>query len=167
MAHQNQQMQVLNTPRGLLCRVRSQESPYAALKDVPHRPGVPLTPSPVKIFRTMRFVTTGCRFDKLLLIGRYFLSDGWHRVNRGRQYFQTSRFEGSKISMNRFLVVIEKSESNFSAYSPDLPGCIAAGSTREEVEQNMHKAIMMHVQGLREDNLPVPQSDAFAEYMAV
>ena len=69
--------------------------------------------------------------------------------------------------MNRFLVVIEKSESNFSAYSPDLPGCAATGSTREEVEKNMHKAIIMHVQGLREDNLPIPESDAFAEYMAV
>ena len=69
--------------------------------------------------------------------------------------------------MNRFLVVIEKSESNFSAYSPDLPGCAATGSTREEVEQNMHKTIMMHVQGLREDNLPIPESYAFAEYMAV
>jgi predicted RNase H-like HicB family nuclease len=69
--------------------------------------------------------------------------------------------------MNRFLVVIEKSESNFSAYSPDLPGCAATGSTREEVEQNMHKTIMMHVLGLREDNLPIPESYAFAEYMAV
>lgn len=57
--------------------------------------------------------------------------------------------------MSRFSVVIEKSENNFSAYSPDLPGCIATGSTREEVEQNMHEAIIMHVQGLREDNLPM------------
>ena len=69
--------------------------------------------------------------------------------------------------MHRFLVVIEKSEHNYSAYSPDLPGCAATGSTREEVERNMHEAIMMHVQGLREDNLPIPESDAFAEYMAV
>ena len=69
--------------------------------------------------------------------------------------------------MHRFLVVIEKSENNYSAYSPDLSGCVATGSTREEVERNMHEAIIMHVQGLREDNLPVPESDAFAEYMAV
>ncbi len=69
--------------------------------------------------------------------------------------------------MHRFLVVIEKSENNYSAYSPDLSGCVATGSTREEVERNMHEAIMMHVQGLREDNLPIPGSDAFAEYMAV
>jgi predicted RNase H-like HicB family nuclease len=69
--------------------------------------------------------------------------------------------------MHRFLVVIEKSENNYSAYSPDLSGCVATGSTREEVERNMHEAIIMHIQGLQEDNLPIPESDAFAEYMAV
>ncbi len=69
--------------------------------------------------------------------------------------------------MHRFLVVIEKSEDNYSAYSPDLPGCVATGSTREEAERNMHEAIVMHLDGLREDNLPIPGSEAFAEYMAV
>jgi predicted RNase H-like HicB family nuclease len=69
--------------------------------------------------------------------------------------------------MHRFLVVIEKAESNYSAYSPDLPGCVATGATREEVEQNMHEAIRLHVQGLIEDNLPIPNSQSFAEYMAV
>jgi predicted RNase H-like HicB family nuclease len=69
--------------------------------------------------------------------------------------------------MYRFLVVIEKAKENYSAYSPDLPGCVATGATREEVERNMHKAIEMHVQGLLEDNLPVPQSSSFAEYIAV
>jgi len=64
-------------------------------------------------------------------------------------------------------VVIEKAKENYSAYSPDLPGCVATGATREEVERNMHKAIEMHVQGLLEDNLPVPQSSSFAEYIAV
>ena len=69
--------------------------------------------------------------------------------------------------MYRFLVVIEKAKENYSAYSPDLPGCVATGATREEVERNMHKAIEMHVHGLLEDNLPVPQSSSFAEYIAV
>jgi len=69
--------------------------------------------------------------------------------------------------MYRFLVVIEKANGNYSAYSPDLPGCVATGETREEVERNMHEAIQMHVQGLVEDNLPIPESQAFAEYMAV
>ena len=69
--------------------------------------------------------------------------------------------------MHRFLVVIEKANDNYSAYSPDLPGCIATGATREEVERNMHDAIEMHVHGLLEDNLPVPESNSFAEYIAV
>jgi len=69
--------------------------------------------------------------------------------------------------MYRFLVVIEKANGNYSAYSPDLPGCVATGATREEVEVNMYKAIEMHVHGLIEDNIPVPESAASAEYVAI
>lgn len=69
--------------------------------------------------------------------------------------------------MYRFLVVIEKADNNYSAYSPDLPGCVATGATREEVEKNMHEAIEMHIKGLQEDNLPIPPSSSFAEYIAV
>jgi predicted RNase H-like HicB family nuclease len=69
--------------------------------------------------------------------------------------------------MHRFLVVIERAEGNYSAYSPDLPGCVASGVTREEVERNIHEAIEMHVQGLREDSAPIPESRSFAEYIAV
>jgi len=69
--------------------------------------------------------------------------------------------------MHRFLVIIEKAEGNYSAYSPDLPGCIATGATREDAERNMHEAIGMHVRGLLEDNLPVPETTSFAEYVAV
>jgi predicted RNase H-like HicB family nuclease len=69
--------------------------------------------------------------------------------------------------MYRFLVVIEKANGNYSAYSPDLPGCVATGDSREEAEQNMHEAIELHIKGLLEDNLPIPESHAFAEYMAI
>jgi len=69
--------------------------------------------------------------------------------------------------MHRFLIVIEKANGNYSAYSPDLPGCVATGATREEAEQNMYQAIEMHIKGLREDGLPVPESTSFAEYVAV
>jgi len=69
--------------------------------------------------------------------------------------------------MHRFLVVIERAGKNYSAYSPDLPGCVATGETREEVERNIHEAIEMHVQGLREDNLPIPKAESIAEYIAV
>jgi predicted RNase H-like HicB family nuclease len=69
--------------------------------------------------------------------------------------------------MHRFLIVIEKAENNYSAYSPDLPGCIATGSTREETEKNMHAAIKLHIEGLLEDKLPIPESTSSAEYVAV
>ena len=69
--------------------------------------------------------------------------------------------------MYRFLVVIEKADSNYSAYSPDLPGCVATGKTRDQVARTMHEAIEMHVRGLLEDNLPIPQPHSFAEYVAI
>lgn len=69
--------------------------------------------------------------------------------------------------MLRFLVVIEKANGNYSAYSPDLPGCIATGANREETERNMHEAIEIHVRGLLEDGLPIPESHSSAEYIAV
>ncbi|KYK36238.1 MAG: type II toxin-antitoxin system HicB family antitoxin [Theionarchaea archaeon] len=69
--------------------------------------------------------------------------------------------------MYRFLIVIEKADRNYSAYSPDLPGCVATGETREEVEHNMYEAIEMHLRGLREDNVPIPESHAIAEYIVI
>ena len=69
--------------------------------------------------------------------------------------------------MHRFLIVIEKAENNYSAYSPDLAGCIATGTTIEDVKRNMHEAIDLHIKGLQEDNLPVPESHSIAEYVAV
>lgn len=69
--------------------------------------------------------------------------------------------------MRRFLIVIEKTENNFSAYAPDLPGCVATGSTQLEVEKNMHEAIAMHIQGMLDDNLEIPEPESFAEYVAV
>jgi predicted RNase H-like HicB family nuclease len=75
--------------------------------------------------------------------------------------------EEGEIIMYRFLVVIEKVNNNYSAYSPDLPGCVSTGATREEAEKNMYEAIEMHIQGLLEDNLAIPESKSFAEYIAV
>jgi len=69
--------------------------------------------------------------------------------------------------MHRFLIVIEKANENYSAYSPDLPGCVATGATRDEIEQNMYEAIELHLQGLKEDGLSIPQSTSFAEYIAI
>ncbi|MEA3310995.1 MAG: type II toxin-antitoxin system HicB family antitoxin [candidate division WOR-3 bacterium] len=69
--------------------------------------------------------------------------------------------------MHRFLIVIEKADGNYSAYSPDLPGCVATGMTREELERNMYEAVELHIQGLQEDNLPVPEPHAVAEYIVI
>ena len=69
--------------------------------------------------------------------------------------------------MHRFLVIVEKAGKNYSAYSPDLPGCVATGKTREETERRMHEAIELHVKGLLEDGLSVPRSHASAAFVAV
>ena len=69
--------------------------------------------------------------------------------------------------MRRFLIVVEKAGSTFSAYSPDLPGCAATGATPEETKERMQVAIDMHVQGLREDHMPIPEPSAMAEYVEV
>ncbi len=65
----------------------------------------------------------------------------------------------------RYAVVIEKAESNFSAYVPDLPGCVATGESVIEAERNIREAIRFHIDGLLEDKLPVPEPSARAEYI--
>lgn len=62
--------------------------------------------------------------------------------------------------MYRFLAIIEQGETSYDAYAPDLPGCVAVGKTREEVEENMRTAIEMHVQGMIEDGEPIPCVDS-------
>ncbi len=65
-----------------------------------------------------------------------------------------------------YLVVIEQGERNFSAYVPDLPGCIVTGSTREQTVARMREAIAMHIDGLREDGEPIPEPVTSAELIA-
>ncbi len=69
--------------------------------------------------------------------------------------------------MSRYLIVIENAGSNYSAYSPDLPGCVTTGRTVEETRQSMEEAIEFHLEGLREDGLPVPPPSSVAEYVDV
>jgi predicted RNase H-like HicB family nuclease len=69
--------------------------------------------------------------------------------------------------MRRFLIVVEKAGDNFSAYSPDVLGCVATGATREETRQLMQEAIELHLQGLAQDELPAPEPTASAEYVEV
>ncbi|MFZ1109376.1 MAG: type II toxin-antitoxin system HicB family antitoxin [Rhodomicrobium sp.] len=65
----------------------------------------------------------------------------------------------------RYAVVIEKTEDNYSAYAPDLPGCVATGATPEETEDNMREAIRFHIEGLREDGLAVPEGESRLAYV--
>lgn len=69
--------------------------------------------------------------------------------------------------MYRFLIVIEKVNDNYSAYCPDLPGCVATGKTHEETERNMYEAVQMHLQGMMEDKMTIPENVTIAEYFAV
>ncbi|OPY70364.1 MAG: hypothetical protein A4E57_00640 [Syntrophorhabdaceae bacterium PtaU1.Bin034] len=68
--------------------------------------------------------------------------------------------------MHRYLVIYEKSKRNYSAYSPDVPGCIATGKTLEETRKNMQEALKFHIEGLIEDGLPIPES-SIAELMII
>lgn len=67
----------------------------------------------------------------------------------------------------RYAVVIEQADGNFSAYVPDLPGCVATGATVEEVEREIREAIAFHIEGLREDGLPVPAPASVVEYVDI
>lgn len=67
----------------------------------------------------------------------------------------------------RYAIVIEPAGSNFSAYVPDLPGCVATGSTLEEAERAIREAIEFHIEGLRADDLPVPPPSSRVDYVEV
>jgi predicted RNase H-like HicB family nuclease len=69
--------------------------------------------------------------------------------------------------MSRYLIVIEDAGSNYSAYSPDLPGCATTGVTVEETKRNMEGAIEFHIEGLREEGLPIPPPVSIADYVEV
>lgn len=67
----------------------------------------------------------------------------------------------------RYAIVIEKAEGNFSAYVPDLPGCVATGATVEEVESQIREAIEFHLEGMREDGIAIPSPESRVEYVDV
>ena len=67
----------------------------------------------------------------------------------------------------KYLVIIEEIKTGYSAFSPDLPGCIAASSSREEVEENMKEAIAFHLEGMSQKGLEIPQSHSFSTYLEV
>ena len=66
-----------------------------------------------------------------------------------------------------YLIIIEKADGNYSAYLPDVPGCIATGKTIEETKRSIKEALAMHLEGLSEDGIPSPEPKAKADYVAV
>ena len=67
----------------------------------------------------------------------------------------------------RYAIVIEKAENNYAAYVPDLPGCVATGETIEETEQQIREAIDLHLRGMREDGLPIPEPSSSVDYVDI
>jgi predicted RNase H-like HicB family nuclease len=67
----------------------------------------------------------------------------------------------------KYAIVIEKAQSNYSAYVPDLPGCVATGSTIEEVEKEIREAIEFHIEGMRQDGEAVPEPSSTVEYVDI
>ena len=69
--------------------------------------------------------------------------------------------------MSKYLIVVEETGTGYSAYSPDLPGCVATRSTREEIEETMHDAIETHLSGLKEDAEAIPAPHTYSTYCEV
>ena len=67
----------------------------------------------------------------------------------------------------KYLIVVEKTGTDFSAYSPDLDGCIATGKTREEVETNMQEAIEFHLDGLKSEGYKIPSPQSYSAYLDI
>ena len=67
----------------------------------------------------------------------------------------------------RYAIVVEKAGNNYSAYVPDLPGCVATGSTIEETERKIRAAIELHIERMMEDGLPIPQPTSVVQYIEV
>lgn len=67
----------------------------------------------------------------------------------------------------RYAIVVEKTANNYSAYVPDLPGCVATGTTIEETESQIREAIEFHIEGMIEDGLPVPPATSIVQYVEI
>ena len=67
--------------------------------------------------------------------------------------------------MKRYAIVIEKGATNYGGYVPDLPGCVATGATVEETERLLREAIALHLEGMKEDGLPIPEPSSVVDYL--
>jgi predicted RNase H-like HicB family nuclease len=69
--------------------------------------------------------------------------------------------------MKKYLIIVEKTDTGYSAFSPDIPGCGSVGDTKEEVERNIQEAIQFHLEGLREEGYDVPEPSTYSSYIDV
>ena len=69
--------------------------------------------------------------------------------------------------MKKYLIIVEKTETGYSAYSPDVAGCASTGETKEEVERNIQEAIQFHLEGLQEEGYPIPEPTTYSSYIDV
>lgn len=69
--------------------------------------------------------------------------------------------------MKKFLIIVERSETGYSAYSPDVPGCGSTGKTKEEVERNIEEAIKFHLEGLQAEGYEIPEPSSYSSYIEV
>jgi len=69
--------------------------------------------------------------------------------------------------MKRYLIIVEKTDTGYSAYSPDVPGCGSTGDSKAEVERNIREAIQFHIEGLRADGHPVPEPSTYSSYIDI
>ncbi len=67
----------------------------------------------------------------------------------------------------KYLIIIEKSDGGYSAYSPDVPGCVSTGNTQEETEKNMREAIEFHIDGLKEEGYEIPEPTSHSSYVEI
>lgn len=89
-------------------------------------------------------------------------------AGNSEQHFEAGRFEMSRTDgAMRYVVIVEEGENSFGAYVPDLPGCVAAAETKDEVLELIREAIEFHIEGLREDGQPVPEPSSSSEYVEV
>ena len=75
--------------------------------------------------------------------------------------------EAGRIEAMKYLIVIEQTSSGYSAYSPDLPGCVATAGTKEEIQREMKDAIAFHLDGLREEGLAIPEPHSSSSYVDI
>ena len=69
--------------------------------------------------------------------------------------------------MKKYLIIVEKTETGYSAFSPDVPGCGSTGETQAEVERNIQEAIEFHLEGLREEGYPIPEPSTYSSYIDI